>query len=140
MAMTPSPAPPQSNPMIDINPENAHHYRWDDLPVEPLKGTISRRLITGERMMIAQINLQKGDEVPRHSHENEQLTYVLTGALRLWLGAHDEREVTVRAGEVLVIPSHLPHRALALEDTLDIDVFCPPRQDWLDGSDAYIRS
>jgi quercetin dioxygenase-like cupin family protein len=140
MAMTPSTAPPQAAPMIDLDPENARHYRWNDLPAEPLKGTITRRIITGERMMIAQINLQKGDEVPRHSHENEQVTYVLKGALRLWLGAHDEREVTVRTGEVLVIPSHLPHRALALEDTLDVDVFCPPRQDWLDGSDAYLRS
>jgi quercetin dioxygenase-like cupin family protein len=140
MAMTPLTAPSQAAPMIDLDPENARHYRWNDLPAEPLKGTITRRIITGDRMMIAQINLQKGDDVPRHSHENEQLTYVLKGALRLWLGAHDEREVTVRAGEVLVIPSHLPHRALALEDTLDVDVFCPPRQDWLDGSDAYIRS
>jgi quercetin dioxygenase-like cupin family protein len=105
-----------------------------------LKGTISRRLITGERTMIAQIFLQKGDDVPRHSHENEQVTYVLKGALQVWLGANDERELIVRAGEVLVIPSHLPHRALALEDTLDVDVFCPPRQDWLAGTDSYLRS
>jgi quercetin dioxygenase-like cupin family protein len=90
--------------------------------------------------MIAQIFLQKGDDVPRHSHENEQVTYVLTGALQFWLGANDERELVVRAGEVLVIPSHLPHRALALEDTLDVDVFCPPRQDWLAGTDSYLRS
>jgi|HubBroStandDraft_6_1064221.scaffolds.fasta_scaffold258804_3 quercetin dioxygenase-like cupin family protein len=143
MAMTPSPTtgnPPQETPMIDIDPEAAHHYCWDDLPKEPLKGTITRRLITSERMMLAQIFLQKGDDVPRHSHENEQLTYVLSGALQFWLGAHDERELIVRAGEVLVIPSHLPHRARALEDTLDVDVFCPPRQDWLDGTDAYLRS
>src|ERR1700730_15715062 len=80
------------------------------------------------------------DDVPRHSHENEQVTYVLKGALHFWLGAHDERELIVRAGEVLVIPSHLPHRALALEETLDVDVFCPPRQDWLAGTDAYLRS
>jgi quercetin dioxygenase-like cupin family protein len=126
--------------MIDLDPEGAHHYRWDDLPKEPLKGTISRRLITGERTMIAQIFLQKGDDVPRHSHENEQVTYVLKGALQVWLGANDERELIVRAGEVLVIPSHLPHRALALEDTLDVDVFCPPRQDWLAGTDSYLRS
>ena len=107
--------------------------------MEALKPGLSRRLITGERMMIAHVLLKKGADVPRHSHENEQITYVLEGALQFWLGAGDERELTVRAGEVLVIPSNLPHRALALEDTLDVDVFNPPRQDWLDGTDAYIR-
>jgi quercetin dioxygenase-like cupin family protein len=117
----------------------ARHYRWADLPAEPLKGTISRKLVTGERMMIAHVYLKQGDDVPRHSHENEQITYILSGALRFWLGDGDAEEITVRGGEVLVIPSNLPHRALALEDTLDVDVFCPPRQDWLDGTDAYLR-
>jgi quercetin dioxygenase-like cupin family protein len=114
-------------------------YRWDDLPAETLKGTITRRLVTTERMMIAHVYFEKGDDVPRHSHENEQITYILSGALQFWLGANDDEEVTVRAGEVLVIPSGLPHRALALEKTLDVDVFCPPRQDWLNGTDAYLR-
>lgn len=117
----------------------AQHYCWDEITLQPLKGTISRRLITSERMMIAHVYFKKGDDVPRHSHENEQITYILQGALRFWLGSDDERELTVRAGEVLVIPSNLPHRALALEDTLDVDVFNPPRQDWLDGSDDYLR-
>jgi quercetin dioxygenase-like cupin family protein len=116
------------------------HHRWDRIPEEPLKGTITRRLVTGERMMIAHVYLKKGDDVPRHSHENEQLTYILQGALQFWFGPNDERELTVRAGEVLVIPSNVPHRALALEDTLDVDVFSPPRQDWLAGTDAYLRS
>jgi quercetin dioxygenase-like cupin family protein len=115
------------------------HHRWDRIPEEPLKGTITRRLITGDRIMLAHVYLKKGDDVPRHSHDNEQLTYVLEGALQFWLGANDEREVTVRAGEVLVIPSNVAHRALALEDTLDVDVFSPPRQDWLAGTDAYLR-
>ena len=115
------------------------HYRWDDLPTEPLRGTISRRVITGERMMIAHVYLKKGDEVPRHSHENEQITYVLQGALQFWFGDNDAEQLTVRAGEVIVIRSMLPHRAFALEDTLDVDVFCPPRQDWLAGTDAYLR-
>jgi quercetin dioxygenase-like cupin family protein len=83
--------------------------------------------------------LKKGDEVPQHSHENEQITYILEGALHFWLGPHGDREVTVRAGEVLVIPSNLEHRAVALEETLDVDIFNPPRQDWLDGTDAYLR-
>jgi quercetin dioxygenase-like cupin family protein len=118
---------------------SAKHYRWKELPAEPMRGTITRRLITSDRMMIAHVYLKKGDEVPQHSHENEQITYILEGALQFWLGEKGERELTVHAGEVLVIPSYLPHRALAVEDTLDVDVFNPPRQDWLDGSDAYLR-
>jgi quercetin dioxygenase-like cupin family protein len=120
--------------------KSVSHHRWDRIPEEPLKGTITRRLVTGERMMIAHVYLKKGDDVPRHSHENEQLTYILKGALQFWFGANDERELTVCAGEVIVIPSNVPHRALALEDTLDVDVFSPPRQDWLAGTDAYLRS
>ena len=89
--------------------------------------------------MIARMEFEDGFTVPWHSHENEQITYVLEGVLHFWLGDKGEREVTVRSGEVLVIPSYLPHRALAVEDTLDVDVFNPPRQDWLDGSDAYLR-
>jgi quercetin dioxygenase-like cupin family protein len=121
------------------DPASAKHYRWKDIPAESMKGTITRKLITSERMMIAHVFLKKGDEVPQHSHENEQITYILEGALHFWLGDRGEREITIHAGEVLVIPSYLPHRALAMEDTLDVDVFNPPRQDWLDGSDAYLR-
>lgn len=119
--------------------ELVRHYRWDDMPAEQLKPGLSRKLVTGERMMIAHVYFESGQEVPRHSHENEQLTYILTGTLRFWFGARDEQEVTVRAGEVVVIPSNVPHRAVALEDTLDVDVFCPPREDWLSGTDAYLR-
>ena len=125
--------------MSDQAAGNARHYRWVQMTAEPLKGGMSRRLITGERMMIAHVYFKKGDDVPSHFHENEQITYILEGALHFWLGADEAREITVRAGEVLVIPSNLPHRAVALEDTLDVDVFNPPRQDWLDGSDAYLR-
>jgi len=109
------------------------------MPAEPLKGGMSRRLITGKRMMIAHVYLKKGDDVPQHSHNNEQITYILEGALRFWLGAEGERELIVRAGEILVIPPDLPHRALALEDTLDVDMFDPPRQDWLAGTDDYLK-
>jgi quercetin dioxygenase-like cupin family protein len=125
--------------MNTTDAQSAKHYRWNDLPAEPMKGTITRRLITSERMMIAHVYLKKGDDVPQHSHENEQITYILEGALHFWLGEKGERELTVRAGEVLVIPSWLPHRALAVEDTLDVDVFNPPREDWLNGTDAYLR-
>ena len=114
-------------------------YRWADIPEEPLKGTITRRLIAAERMMIAQVFLKKGDDVPRHSHHNEQISYIVTGKLRFLIGEHGEREIIVGAGEVLVIPPNLPHSALALEDTLDLDVFSPPREDWLNKSDDYLR-
>jgi quercetin dioxygenase-like cupin family protein len=118
---------------------SARHYRWAEMPAEPLKDGLSRKLITSERMMIAHVYFAKGTEVPRHAHENEQITYILEGALLFKLGVNGGREVIVRAGEVLVIPSNLPHSALALEDTLDVDVFNPPRQDWLAGTDAYLR-
>ena len=114
-------------------------YRWDDMPKERVSDTLHRRLITADRMMLTHVYLDKGCVVPRHSHENEQLTYVLEGALHFWIGEDGEEEVTVRAGEVLVIPSHVLHKAEALEDTLDVDIFSPPRQDWLDKTDAYLR-
>jgi quercetin dioxygenase-like cupin family protein len=100
---------------------------------------LDRRLITGDRMMLAHVYLKKGCIVPKHSHENEQFTYILEGALRFWIGDDGAEEVIVRAGEVLHIPSHVPHQAEALEDTLDVDVFDPPRQDWLDKTDSYLR-
>ncbi len=121
----------------DINAVTFH--RWDDIPAEPLKGGMTRKLVTGERVMIAHVHLKKGDDVPRHHHENEQLAYVISGALQFWFGENDERELIVKSGEVVVIPSNVPHRALALEDTLDCDIFNPPRMDWLNGSDAYLR-
>ena len=114
-------------------------YRWEDMPKEKLSDSLSRRLVTADRMMLAHVYLDKGCVVPKHSHENEQLTYILEGALHFWIGENGEEEVIVRAGEVLVIPSNVPHKAEALEDTLDVDVFSPPRQDWLDKTDDYLR-
>jgi len=113
-------------------------YRWDDMPKENVSELLDRRLITGDRMMLSHVYLKKGCIVPQHSHENEQLTYILEGALRFWIGP-DEEELMVRAGEVLVIPSNVLHKAEAVEDTLDVDVFSPPRQDWLDKTDDYLR-
>ncbi len=114
-------------------------HRWDDMPKERVTDTIDRRFVVGERMMLAHVYLAKGAIVPRHQHENEQLTYVLEGALRFWIGEDGAQELVVRSGEVLVIPGNVPHRAEALEDTLDVDVFSPPRQDWIDGTDDYFR-
>ena len=120
-------------------PATAKHHRWEDLPRERLNSRLERRLITGTNMMIAHVYLEKGCIVPKHSHHNEQITYVLEGTLKFLLGEDQRQEVIVRAGDVLTIPPHLPHQAEALEDTLDVDIFNPPREDWLDGSDAYLR-
>jgi quercetin dioxygenase-like cupin family protein len=114
-------------------------HRWADMPKEKVSDSIDRRLVTGERMMLAHVYLKKGCVVPRHQHDNEQLTYILEGALRFWIGEDESEEVVVRAGEVLVIPSMVWHKAEALEDTLDVDVFNPPRRDWLDKTDDYLR-
>jgi quercetin dioxygenase-like cupin family protein len=117
----------------------ARLIRWDDVTHETMTPLLARRVITGERTMLARLYLEEGAIVPKHAHENEQLTYVLEGRMRFWFGDDESQVVDVSAGEVLVIPSWLPHRVLALERTLDIDVFCPPRQDWLDGTDSYLR-
>jgi len=123
--------------------EEVRKLAWDDVRLEELNPLISRRLITSTRMMLAHVYLKKGAIVPAHDHHNEQLTYILSGALRFWIGEHADAPgdvyTDVREGEVLVIPSNIRHRAEALVDTLDVDVFDPPRQDWLDGSDAYLR-
>jgi len=120
-------------------PATVKLYRWDDMPKEKVTDRIDRRLVVGERMMLAHVYLAKGAIVPQHAHENEQLTYILEGALKFWIGEDGAQELVVRAGDVLVIPSNVPHKAEALEDTLDVDVFSPPRQDWLDGTDDYLR-
>ena len=115
-------------------------HRWDDMEREHLSEGLGRRLVTGDQVMLAHVYFDEGAEVPRHHHHNEQITYILEGALEFTLGDEGDEEVhTVHAGEALVIPGDLPHSAVALEDTLDVDVFSPPRQDWLDGTDAYLR-
>ena len=114
-------------------------FRWDSMKKERVSDMLERRLITGERMMLAHVYLKKGCIVPKHSHENEQLTYILEGALKFWIGDDGAEEITVSAGEVLLIPSNVPHKAEALEETLDVDVFSPPRQDWLEKKDDYLR-
>jgi quercetin dioxygenase-like cupin family protein len=115
------------------------HVSWESLPKEELKPGLSRRLVSGEKGMLAQVYLAKGVVVPKHSHENEQFTYILEGALIFRIGEDQSEEVVVRAGDVLHIPPNVPHSAEALEDTLDLDVFVPPRQDWLTGTDDYLR-
>ena len=112
------------------------HLRWSDVETEQLKPDLGRQLVVGQELMLARVLLKKGCIVPEHSHHNEQLTYILEGALRFWI---DGKVIDVQAGEVLTIPSNMPHKAEALEDTVDLDVFYPPRQDWLNKTDAYLR-
>ncbi len=114
-------------------------YRWNDMPIETVTPHLDRRLITGDRMMLAHVYLKKGCVVPKHQHENEQLTYILEGALHFWIGENGEQDIVVRAGDVLHIPSMVWHKAEAIEDTLDVDIFDPPRQDWLSKTDDYLR-
>jgi quercetin dioxygenase-like cupin family protein len=119
--------------------ELATHYRWEDLPREQLTPTLARRLVTGEQVMLAHVYLEPGCVVQQHAHENEQVSYVLEGRLRFWLGEDGGETVDVGAGEVLHLPSNVPHKVEALEQTLVADVFAPPRRDWLDGNDDYLR-
>jgi quercetin dioxygenase-like cupin family protein len=111
-------------------------FSWETVRTEVMNAKIWRKVISGERAMVAQVFIAKGAVVPAHQHESEQLTYILEGALEFDL---EGRRVVVRKGEVLHIPSNVPHRAVALEDTLDLDIFSPIRMDWLTGQDDYLR-
>ncbi len=118
-----------------MNP-TATHTRWSDIPPEQMNPLITRQFAHGDQAMLARVMLQKGGFVPEHSHPNEQITYIVSGALEFTIAGASH---VVRAGEILVIPANLPHSALALEDTEDLDLFAPPRQDWIDKDDAYLR-
>ena len=109
---------------------------WNSVELESLNPLLQRQLVVGEDIMVARVLLKKGCIVPEHSHINEQLTYILEGALKFWI---DGKEIVVRAGETLAIPRNMPHKAEALEDTVDLDVFNPPRADWINKTDQYLR-
>src|SRR5205807_5540752 len=113
------------------------HVPWNTVELENLNPLLQRQFVVGSGIMLARVLLKKGCIVPEHSHVNEQLTYILEGALKFWI---DGREIVVKAGEVLTIPPNMPHRAEALVDTVDLDVFNPPRADWIDKTDEYLRS
>jgi quercetin dioxygenase-like cupin family protein len=114
-------------------------HNWSDLPVDQVSPTLARKLVTGKDVMIAQVMLTKDAIVPKHFHVHEQIAYVAQGALRFALGDDGAEEVTVRAGGVIVFPSNVPHAAVVLEDSVVFDVFSPPREDWITGTDAYLR-
>jgi len=112
------------------------HVRWQDVELEKLNPLLDRQLVVWKDMMVARVLLKKGCFIPLHSHVNEQVTYILEGALKFWI---DDKEIVVHAGEVLCIPSNMPHKAEALEDTVDLDIFNPPRRDWINKTDEYLR-
>ena len=112
------------------------HVRLENMPTEHLNPLLDRQFVSGQKGMLARLILRAGCVVPLHSHENEQITYILEGALKFTLQGKD---IVVHAGEILIIPANVPHSAEALEDTVDLDLFCPPRADWIDGTDAYLR-
>ena len=117
-------------------PIKLQYIPWETVPLEDLNPLLQRHFVVGEDMMLARVLLKKGCIVPEHSHQNEQITYILEGALKFWI---DGKVIVVRAGEVLLIPRHMPHKAEALEDTVDLDVFNPPRKDWIEKTDKYLR-
>ena len=112
------------------------HVPWSSVQVEALNPLLGRQLVVGRDVMLARVLLKKGCIVPEHSHPNEQVTYILEGALKFWIAG---KIIVVHAGEVLTIPPNMPHKAEALEDTVDLDIFYPPRADWMSGTDAYLR-
>ena len=112
-------------------------HRWADIEPEQLDPLVTRQYIVGAHIMLARLALKKGAHVPLHHHFHEQISHVVEGALNFLI---DGSQVTVRAGEILCIPSHLPHEVVALEDSVALDIFNPPRQDWIDGDDAYLRA
>jgi len=113
------------------------HHRWADIAPEQMNTLTTRQYVVGTNTMLARLVLKKGAHVPLHQHMNEQMSQVVEGALNFMI---EEKEVTVRAGEILCIPPHVPHEVVALEDSVALDIFNPPRQDWIDGDDAYLRS
>ncbi len=119
------------------SPDAVQHVRWDDLPLESVNALFDRQFVVGSHTMVARILLKKGCVVPMHSHFNEQVTHVQSGALRFTINGE---EITVCPGDWLVIPPNIPHTAVALEDTVDIDIFTPPREDWINKTDQYLRA
>jgi quercetin dioxygenase-like cupin family protein len=109
---------------------------WKTMEIEQLNDKLSRQMISGENATISQLLLKKGAAVPRHSHMNEQYSWIISGALKF---VFDDREILVGEGEILLIPANVAHSAVALEDTVDVDIFAPRRDDWIHKDDSYLR-
>jgi len=112
---------------------------WDDVPSEEVTPMMKRKIVSGQKLMIARMHFKDGFRVPLHSHENEQITQVISGTIRFWFGEKKEQEMELNAGEMVVIPPNLPHEALMIGDVEETDSWAPPREDWLTGNDNYLR-
>jgi quercetin dioxygenase-like cupin family protein len=124
--------PKSQEAAVDIIEKSA----WQTMEVEKLNDKISRQMISGANATVSRLLMTRGAVVPRHFHVNEQYSWIVSGTLKF---VFDDREVVVGAGEVLLIPPHVPHSAIALEDTVDVDFFAPRREDWIRKEDAYLR-
>jgi quercetin dioxygenase-like cupin family protein len=111
-------------------------YSWNEIPVEKVSSTFFRQMIYGDKAMVSRLEIKKGSIIPEHSHENEQITWIMEGKLRFHMGG---KEFDLSKGELIVIPSGEKHMATAMEDTIDIDIFAPPRMDWINKTDSYLR-
>ena len=112
---------------------------WDEIPLETVNPQMKRRIVTGEKMTVARIYFEDGFVVPMHSHENEQITQVIKGRMHFVFGGEQPREMDLGPGDVVVIPANLPHQATMIGEVEEMDMWAPRREDWLDGSDAYLR-
>lgn len=112
---------------------------WGKVPTETVNPYMSRQIVSGEKLMIARIKLKDGFTVPLHFHVHEQVTQVISGQMRFWFGENKDQTMLLEPGDVIVIPSNLPHEALMIGDVEEVDTWAPPRQDWLDKTDAYLR-
>ena len=119
--------------------EQLKTINWEDIPREQLNEKLARKIISGEKVMLTQIFLEEGGVVPWHSHENEQISYVVSGELKFWFQEEDSEPIIAKSGEVVVIPSGIPHKVEVLKKTFNLDIFSPPREDWLTGTDQYLR-
>jgi quercetin dioxygenase-like cupin family protein len=128
--------PAGARPGRAVHPPGVQYIPWHTIPLQELNPLLRRQFVVGQEVMLARVLLKKGCVVAKHSHHNEQLSYVLDGALNFWI---DEREIVVNTGEVLCIPGNITHKVEALEDSVSLDVFGPPRADWINRTDQYLR-
>jgi len=135
-AATKRPSKKRAVKKVSATKTDLKYIPWHTIPLEDLNPLLQRQFVVGEDIMVARVLMKKGCIIPLHSHHNEQFTYILEGALKFWI---DGKEIVVNAGEVLTIPRNMPHKAEALEDTVDLDVFNPPRADWINKTDQYLR-
>ena len=123
--------------MTTTAPGKLQHFDWNSIPLEQINPLLQRQFVVGEKIMMSRLLLKKGCVVPMHSHYHEQVSYIMEGVIKFHI---DGKDIVLTAGEVLCIPPNMPHQAEALEDTIDLDIFTPPREDWINKTDAYLRT